>query len=31
MCRKCNGLQENALILIYLANVEVREIVFLGG
>lgn len=31
MCRKCNGLQESALILKYLANVEVREIVFLGG
>ena len=28
MCRKCNGLQENAMILKYLVNVEVREIVF---
>ncbi len=28
MCRKCNGLQENALILKYLANAEVREFVF---
>lgn len=28
MCRKCNGLQENALILKYLVNAEVREIVF---
>lgn len=28
MCRKCNGLQENAMILKYLVNAEVREIVF---
>lgn len=28
MCRKCNGLQENALILKYLVNAEVHEIVF---
>lgn len=27
MCRKCNGLQENALILIYLANAKVHKIV----
>ena len=28
ICRKCNGLQENALILKYLANAEVHKIVF---
>ena len=28
MCRKCNGIQENALILKYLVNAEVHEIVF---
>ena len=28
MCRNCNGLQENALILKYLVNAKVREIVF---
>lgn len=28
MCRNCNGLQGNAMILKYLANAEVHEIVF---
>ena len=28
MCRNCNGFQENALILKYLVNAEVYEILF---